>query len=277
MIRHSLRIRGKETVLAFVLGLLGLPFVVCGCVTSTSSDFLIRENSPSANLREAIVKAFKSCQTRQKIVVSGRLSGKSSINFEAISQSKPPEFSADFLSPLGNTVAIIETVYQQSSTESKQKTRIRCSGNCADSMGIPAALQALEASDYRNLICGSPAVDDLISSENAWARITADGAIQWTGKARFAGEGASAAVTVAEVGSCGEQATPSRLIKVTTELDFGWFFKDRFVTESRSCLTDNPEPQKLALDPATARIWSPSKVEPQLDLTIKFHAVESEP
>jgi hypothetical protein len=112
-------------------------------------------------------------------------------------------------------------------------------------------------------------------SENSWARVTADGAIRWTGKAKFAGESASAAVTVAEVGSCGEQATPSRLVKIKTELEFGWFFKERFVTESRGCLTENPEVQKLEFNPASVRIWNSSKSESQLDLSIKFHSIET--
>jgi hypothetical protein len=275
MIRHQSRIGKKETAFGVVISLLGLSALVIGCATATDSAILIREDSPSANLREAMVRALKSCHASQRIVASGRLIGKGSISFEAMSQAKPPSFSADFLSPLGNTVAVIETVGQQSSSETNQTTQIRCAGNCTESMGIPAALQALAALDFRNLICGSPAAEEIIVSENSWARVSADGAIQWTGRARFAGESASASVTVAEAGSCVDQETPSRLVKIQTELEFGWFFKERFVTESRGCLTEDPEAQKLAFNPASVRIWNPSKSKSQVDLSIKFHSVET--
>lgn len=273
--RRQTHIGRRQIGLALSVSLAG------ACVSTTEDKREITADSPLANLRDKTTRALNTCQTMQKLVVSGTLMGhRGSIGFEAVSQQKPASFSADFLSPLGNTLAVLETLEQNGTDDATQQSQIRCSGNCAQSIGIPDLLQSIAAEDYRNLICGSPAAASLVEQKTSWTQWSLHSVLEWQGQSKIAGRSAPTKVTVTEVGSCAEPTAPAssaKLLRIRTELSFGWIFKERMVIDWRGCLNENRESNKLALEPSSLSIWNESKAAHQIDLSIRFHNVEREP
>jgi hypothetical protein len=119
-------------------------------------------------------------------------SGTGGFAAETIYEALPiPTFEAEFLSPIGSTLATFEVVLEGKEAVS------RCRGRCP--AGLLQALDGMGPVDFRNLFCGSPALGNPnLYDASSWRHDAVTGILDWTGTADFAGRSFGARVSLSK-------------------------------------------------------------------------------
>ena len=247
-----------------------LALVVClvGCTTITEGQPLDPGSAGIQAVQDVVAGFSASCLQASRVTLSGTLrTSAGALSFEGLlEQGEPSSFAADFVSPVGNTLATWE-----STRSTDGQLHAVCSGRCPSM--VMTTLQNLSPEDIHGLLCGSPSFATKNTKDpSQWRELAAQGPWQWTGPSTFANTQWRSKVVLDYTPTdldCRANPSPIRFkkhqITITTRLSRFFWSRVPFTIEWQGVRSCDPQP---TFRPQTIRLMAESHAT---ELTIAVH------